>query len=212
MTSTATLNYKKPPPNYKRRESTPFPEFQPWPKIARWNRPVQITEKIDGTNACVVVHVDDEGRHWVGAQSRTRMIRPGKGNDNFGFAEWVQDHAEELALLGKGHHYGEWFGQGIQRGYGLAERRFALFNADRWDIDSRPSCCHVVPVLAQCSMPDAQGRINDILIEMKRYGSMAVTGFMKPEGIVIYQYAGHTSHKITFDGDGDASRSRNARL
>ncbi len=45
-------------------------EFKAWPKIARLNRDMVITEKIDGTNACVIV-TDDGSVH---AQSRTRLI------------------------------------------------------------------------------------------------------------------------------------------
>ena len=51
--------------------------------------------------------------------------------------------------LGVGQHFGEWWGFGIQRGYGLHERRFSLFNTGRWsDPAVRPACCGVVPVLA----------------------------------------------------------------
>lgn len=46
-------------------------EFQPWPKIARLNRDIVITEKIDGTNAAV--HINAEGK-LVGVQSSSRFI------------------------------------------------------------------------------------------------------------------------------------------
>lgn len=35
-------------------------EFQPWPKIARLNREITITEKIDGTNAAVIITEEGE--------------------------------------------------------------------------------------------------------------------------------------------------------
>jgi hypothetical protein len=93
-------------------------EFKAWPKIARLNRRMIITEKIDGTNAAVIV---TEGGQ-VYAQSRTRLITPGKTTDNFGFAAWVEQNKVFLAeRLGPGYHYGEWWGVGIQRGYGLRE-------------------------------------------------------------------------------------------
>src|SRR5690242_770744 len=60
--------------------------FQAWPKIPRLFRRFIITEKIDGTNAAVVVTEDGE----VLAQSRTRFITP--DSDNFGFAAWVKEH------------------------------------------------------------------------------------------------------------------------
>lgn len=39
--------------------------FQPFPKIARWSREVIITEKIDGTNASVIV--SDDGKELCAA-------------------------------------------------------------------------------------------------------------------------------------------------
>jgi len=172
-------------------------EFKAWPKIPRWNREITITEKIDGTNACVIVTEDGE----VGAQSRKRIITP--GNDNFGFAGWVKQHETELLELGPGYHYGEWYGLGIQRGYGLTERRFALFKGP----DDPPGCCGVVPVLHnQANMNFIDDSLDDILFELKYKGSKAVPGFMKPEGIVIYHHAARQSFKITLEND-DATPS-----
>src|SRR5437868_5114667 len=99
-------------------------EFQPWPKVARLNRDITITEKIDGTNAAIGVTDDGE----VYAQSRTRLITP--KDDNFGFARWVAERAESIKeTLGPGLHFGEWWGPGIQRGYGVTDKRFSLFRA-----------------------------------------------------------------------------------
>ena len=69
------------------------------------------------------------------------------GRDNYGFAAWATAHKDELiAGLGAGRHFGEWWGQGIQRKYGLAEKRWSLFNVSKWT-EARPACCHVVPTL-----------------------------------------------------------------
>jgi hypothetical protein len=112
--------------------------FTPWPKIARLNREIVITEKIDGTNAAIsivempsgVVQVDGSYYH-VYAQSRNRILTP--ENDNFGFARWVRTHAATLVrALGPGLHFGEWWGVGIGRGYDLRELRFSLFNVAKW--------------------------------------------------------------------------------
>ena len=101
--------------------------FAPMPKIARLNREIIITEKIDGTNASVHIVPDFEtGACKVLAASRTRWITP--QNDNLGFAAWVEANREGLLQLGPGHHFGEWWGRGINRNYGLTERRFSLFN------------------------------------------------------------------------------------
>ena len=111
--------------------------FKAWPKIPRLENEVyHITEKIDGTNAAIIIKplekFVDALPIWyndvyaIGAQSRTRLITP--EDDNFGFAKWVKDNAEQLiADLGVGYHYGEWWGNGIQRGYGLEERRFSFY-------------------------------------------------------------------------------------
>lgn len=169
-------------------------EFVEFPKIARLKRPMTVTEKLDGTNACVVI--SDDGTE-IGAQSRSRMITP--EDDNFGFARWVQENREELMRLGPGHHYGEWFGRGIGRKYGMTERRFALFNTNRWNPDNpnRPACCHVVPVLATGTSVNP-----DLILEtLRTNGSYAVPGFMNPEGIIVYHAASRTYYKVTLEKD-----------
>lgn len=168
---------------------TPFAAF---PKISRFAREVIVTEKIDGTNACV--WVDDTGTQ-VGAGSRTRWITP--TDDNFGFARWVDEHKDELLKLGPGSHFGEWWGSGIQRRYGLAEKRFSLFNVSRWDVPDRPSCCHVVPVLWRGSF--AEMSAVGLLAELAEKGSAAAPGFMKPEGIVIFHVPSQALFKMTLD-------------
>lgn len=117
-------------------------DYPAFPKVHRWNREVVISEMIDGTNGQILitkledshpsvpllVEVDcEDGVFAISAGSRKRWLTP--RSDNHGFAAWVKDNAYALvAALGVGRHYGEWYGQGIRRGYGLHERRFALFN------------------------------------------------------------------------------------
>src|SRR5687767_1693749 len=86
------------------------PLFTPFPSISRLSRDIVVTEKLDGTNA--QIHITQDGRVLAG--SRNRWITPEA--DNFGFARWVAAHEDELRALGPGSHYGEWWGQGIQRG------------------------------------------------------------------------------------------------
>ena len=126
-----------------------IPELIEFPKIARLAREIIVTEKIDGSNG--VVYVGEDGEVVAGSRSQWLI-----GSDNFGFAKWVQEHADELRALGPGRHYGEWWGSGIQRGYGLpkGEKRFSLFNVARWSTEfaevpatPRPACCYAVPVL-----------------------------------------------------------------
>lgn len=169
-------------------------EFIPFPKIARWSREVIVTEKIDGTNA--QVHISDDGMS-ITAGSRTRWIYP--GNDNFGFAAWVEANKAELLHLGPGSHFGEWWGSGIQRGYGLKEKRFSLFSVSRWsDDETRPKCCGVVPTLWRGDMNELHAQRQ---IDLLRLGSVAAPGFMKPEGIVILHTATSALYKKTLEGD-----------
>jgi len=170
------------------------PEFKPFDSIPRLSKTIVISEKIDGTNACI--HVSDDGM-TVTAGSRSRWITP--GDDNFGFARWVHDHTDELRGLGPGYHYGEWWGAGIQRRYGLQEKRFSLFNAGRWETE-RPPCCHVVPVLYRG--PFSLSAVDDELGRLAAEGSRAAPGFMQPEGIVVYHEASRQLFKKTLDGDG----------
>lgn len=167
----------------------PFVEF---PKMPRLSREIVVTEKIDGTNA--QVYVSDDGQVFAG--SRSRWITPEE--DNFGFAAWVRDNAEDLVTLGPGSHFGEWWGAGIQRKYDQTTKRFSLFNVDRWS-ENRPACCEVVPVLYR-GMFDTQA-IEACLDALRNNGSVASPGFMKPEGVVIYHIAGRLGFKKTIEKD-----------
>jgi len=172
-----------------------FPEFVSFQKIPRLSRRIVVTEKIDGTNAQVCVL--EGGRVFAG--SRSRWITP--EDDNFGFAKWVAEREKELREgLGVGTHYGEWWGSGIQRRYGLNEKRFSLFNATRW-YEDRPACCHVVPILY--SGPFGLGHIDACLDLLRTEGSVAAPGFMNPEGIVVFHSAGKHLYKKTLAKDED---------
>lgn len=176
--------------------------FEPFPKLARYSRNIFITEKLDGTNAQVIVTEDGV----VAAASRTRLITPGKNTDNFGFAQWVEENKFELRELGPGRHFGEWYGKGIQRGYGLDHRRFALFNTARWAGEpTLPKCCTVVPVLYGGPMDEWQ--IKHTMFNLKVYGSVAAPGFKDPEGIVIYHTASRSLFKKTYEGDAEGKEA-----
>src|SRR5262245_45580571 len=107
--------------------------FEPFPKISRLSKKAIVTEKIDGTNAQIFIgngfdeHENQEQggellyawndkldcRLVLFAGSRNRWLRTSARDDNFGFAKWVKDNAEELIKLGPGRHFGEWWGKGI---------------------------------------------------------------------------------------------------
>lgn len=165
-------------------------EFKPWPKIVRIENKRQaiFTEKIDGTNACIVI--GDNGE--FATQSRNRFIVP--GDDNFGFAKWAYEIKQELIeKLGPGHHFGEWWGAGIGRGYGLTEKRFSLFNTRRWGNHNPPPCgIGFVPTLPVLTIEEAREYL-------KINGSIAAPGFMRPEGAVMYEPDTDTCFKIIID-------------
>lgn len=167
-------------------------EFQKFSKISRWSRDIIVTEKIDGTNAQILI--TEDGEFFTG--SRNRWITP--EDDNYGFSRWAHEHKEELMGLGVGRHFGEWWGSGIQRGYDLKEKRFSLFNVSKWK-DERPACCGVVPVLWQGNMDNFA--INTVMEDLVISGSIASPGFMRPEGIVIFHTAGGQMFKKTFEKD-----------
>lgn len=188
-------------------------EFNGFPKMARLSREVIVTEKIDGTNA--QVFVADDGTVLAG--SRTRWIT--RSDDNYGFAAWVESHRDELLTLGPGRHFGEWWGAGIQRRYGLNEKRFSLFNVHRWALhgtepkiyqtsdprapkmqDVLPPCCGLVPVLYQGEFDTAA--VDSCIEQLRRLGSVAAPGFMRPEGVVVFHVAGGVGFKKTIEKDG----------
>jgi hypothetical protein len=170
--------------------------FEGFAKIPRLSRNMIITEKIDGTNAQILI----TDTYDIYAGSRNRWISA--EDDNYGFARWVWDHADELKDgLGIGRHFGEWWGSGVNRGYGLlnGEKRFSLFNRGRWNEENKPECCDVVPVL--CESTFDTHTIEFTLGMLKEEGSKAAPGFMNPEGIIIYHTAGNLYFKKTIDKD-----------
>ena len=168
-------------------------EFKEFPKIARLARPCIITEKIDGMNAQITI--TEDGKFLTGG--RTQFITP--ENDVHGFSKWAHEHKEELMKLGIGTHYGEWWGCGIGRGYGLKEKRFSLFNVMRWGDDVRPKCCSVVPLLYQ-GLFDAR-EVDNAITLLREQGSFAAPGFKRPEGVVIFHIAGNVGFKKTLERD-----------
>lgn len=203
--------------------------FEAWPKIPRWsNETVTITEKIDGTNACVVIlpydpdhefaiqdgyskvlasiETEDAAKMYTFAtQSRKRFIKPGKDTDNAGFAAWAWESAPQLiALLGYGKHYGEWWGRGIQRGYDLDHKKFSLFRPWRYEhlalTDEVPGL-DVVPTLYSGG---AEGLLTTsiILATLEQEGSKAAPGYMRPEGIIIQSALTQSTYKAFTWDDG----------
>lgn len=166
--------------------------FKAWPKIPRGKgQQVTISEKLDGTNSCVIIK---EGE-IVGVQSRNRMITV--DDDNYGFAKWVSENKEKLEQLGDGYHYGEWYGAGIQKNpHNKDGKYFALFNTFRYgEHNPLPEGLNIeiVPVVFR-------GAQEDIIIE-EQMGMLEenakVEGY-NPEGLIIYYHNTRTFEKYTF--------------
>lgn len=182
---------------------TPETPFETFPKMARLSRDCVVTEKIDGTNASVLI--DDYGEIFAG--SRSRWITPEQ--DNYGFARWVEENKNELLTLGVGRHHGEWWGAGIQRTYGEKTKQFSLFNSLRWietegdRFDAKqevvPACCKVVPVLYRGLFDTLE--IQNVLDRLRIHGSVAAPNFSNPEGIIVYHIAAGIGFKKTLDGN-----------
>lgn len=221
------------------------PEFKPWAKTPRLASPFVVTEKIDGTNSAIVIEEevlttvrdtptidslslahfessDGLAQYHVYAQSRSRFIYP--GSDNYGFAAWVKENAEALvASLGPGYHYGEWWGNGIQRGYGLSrgDKRFSLFNVKRWNPydtwnglwAAQQNGVPLFEVPAMSLVPilcwgDEDTHLSELAFStdaalgcLKGYGSFAAKGYMNPEGIVVYHTRSGQTFKAYVEGE-----------
>jgi len=208
-------------------------DFKDFRKIPRLSREIILSEKLDGSNGQVVIipsdsedfigcedgfieqcclatkQIDETKWLYMFAGSRNRWLSTGKQNDNMGFATWVKENSEELFQLGPGRHFGEWYGKGINRGYGLEEKRWALFNVSKWQnknlplVDEKqkypPSCCEVVPILYE-GMFDTNV-INVVLEDLRVNGSKAVPGYFDAEGVVIYHCAAGQYFKKTTKND-----------
>lgn len=219
-----------------------FGQFKSWGSTPRFHKGLHITEKINGTNAGVSVQGFAKGLRFlmesedakfvegvdcdylVRAQSRKRIITP--GNDNFGFAAWVWENAGALAnLLGYGYHYGEWYGEGIQKNpLAVQGRKWALFNTWHW---GRPENLEklkaagipgltTVPVLhdEQRDGPADYMTIPGIMESQSLYGSKAEGAalisegfdweddrYAEPEGIIVWQRETAQRYKILLRED-----------
>lgn len=188
-------------------------EFVTWSKIPRLHREWQFTEKVDGTNG-VLYWGKHDGRyddaHWLArvgdlflkAGSRNRWLTP--RNDNFGFAQWAVDNAPGLYGLGKGRHFGEWYGKGIQRGYGLDHKRFALFDQDWADVldpDIAVDTVDVVPVIWTQDGQYLNEGVATALDILRSEGSRISKGFMRPEGIIARHVQHGSRFKVLLEGD-----------
>ncbi len=210
-------------------------DFPKYPKTNRLYDDILITEKLDGTNGLIqikllegeqnpahyeyqpaagesiVLHADGL-QYSVRAGSRERWLVPGKNTDNYGFAAWVEENADTLVLLGEGVHYGEWWGAGIQRKYGMATKRFSLFNT--FHLEAQAASAEIsnaykppvesVPVLYRG--PFSEAAIKEAERRLILGGSVAAPGFMRPKGIIVRFLRAKVNLKVVLDG-GEGKRN-----
>jgi hypothetical protein len=195
--------------------------FRAFPSLTRFSHGWTVTEKLDGSNSQVVIVPETEpdengrlpreayndsilGEHeglLIFACSRKRLIN--LGQDNYGFARFVHDNADEIiAKLGEGRHFGEWVGKGVNaRGYNLDQKRFVLFNTHRWTGADLPERVDVVPVLFEGYLGEPGAEFATIMEDLKFAGSVYAPGYLDPEGIVMLHGPSRTLFKKTFDYD-----------
>lgn len=176
--------------------------FEAWPKTKHVDKvlgSVIVTEKIDGTNACLVF--DDNGEMF--AQSRNRIITP--GTDNQGFARWAYHNQEELFhILGPGRHFGEWWGRSIGRKYNMEHNVFSVFNVGRFykaepgdplnSMSTRAATSSIfdqvsaVPHIytGEYNSAEMQAAINDLRLTGSKASAVYGIDYKDPEGVCFY--------------------------
>ena len=175
-------------------------EFRKWGSTPRWHNGMTITEKINGTNGGIIIY-----NGQVKAQSRKRIITP--DDDNFGFARWVYDNAGALMdTLGYGYHYGEWFGEGIQKNpLGIEGKRFALFHATKYtpangyDLEQVDNL-ETVPLLhhGQATVWTIPDILADLVAGSKVVGAKEGA---ESEGIIVWHKETQQKYKILLTND-----------
>lgn len=176
-------------------------EFIKWPKIKRFPAGMfcVVTEKIDGTNACIAIDEDGKLSH---VQSRSRVLSV--ENDNHGLCKWATENKEEVELLGPGYHFGEWAGPKINRNrHQLTENKFYLFPTNKWlprilsgddsDYWPFPAGVQTVPLLYSGTYSD--GLMLELMDKLKNSREY------DPEGLVLFFPEMGGSLKFKFDDD-----------
>lgn len=164
---------------------TPQPPYPRWPSIQRLSsEEIHVTEKIDGTNG--IVRVTDDGIVLAGSRNRWLSQPDGapptkKQDDNYGFAAWVYERAEQFRQWAPGVYYGEFYGQKIARGYGMSTRRWAMFGRS---VSVLPEGVDAVPILYLGPWDYATIELSVSALAHK--GSALVPGFLDPEGVVVH--------------------------
>jgi hypothetical protein len=152
-------------------------DFRQFPTIRNYTGTCIITEKIDGTNACIGV---EDGLILAG--SRNRWLNPAQ--DNFGFAAWVAANEFNLTALPNGRWYGEWWGAGIQRRYNKKEKYFTPFS-DKFIDYASATMTNIYPLPVIYAGRYSDEVLYETLMRLEATGSR-LDANTPSEGVVVY--------------------------
>ena len=174
-----------------------------------------ISEKIDGTNGLIEINETN-----VRFGSRNRYIS--FSDDNAGFANFFRHYeakledvakdviTKELELNGETltscnesyplRIYGEWFGCGIQRGYGLKDKFFMPFSSFYGEKLIEYQVPNVITPNIMYTGKFSMEVVGTCMQQLKLNGSGVVKDYKQPEGIVIFFPKYNFRLKETFDG------------
>ena len=182
-----------------------------------------ISEKVDGTNSLIEINevfpVGEPKEIQVRFGSRNRYIT--FNNDNAGFANFFRHYEarfkdvaadiilKELEVSGETltecqeqyplRIYGEWFGSGIQRGYGLKDKFFMPFSTFYAEKLIEYQVPNIIKPNIMYTGKFSQ-EIADICMQTLTNGSLVIPEFKRPEGIVIHFPKYNLRLKQTFEG------------
>jgi len=183
-------------------------EFKEFPKTPRLSRECIITEKIDGTNSCVLI----QNGEIIKVGSRNGWLS--LGHDSTGLVHFVEERKETFLQLGDGLHYGEFWGRDIRHSYSSKEQHFSLFDAHRWcnawdepirysetQIQEKlPVGLQTVPVLYRGLFDTA--KVDECIEMLKVNGSLlSQPKKIEAEGVIIYHIDGDVAFKKTLRND-----------
>jgi len=172
------------------REELKYPSF---PSIERIeNIRCFINEKIDGTNGMIEITKD-------ALRFGSRNTYLSSKEDNHGFYKFCKEYitypVSDIIIRRLYPNnpptypvriYGEWFGKGIQRTYGLKARYFMPFNPYHADALTYCGVPYIVYPAELYSGKFSVSQLELCMDDLKLRGSKVIEDYMNPEGVVIY--------------------------
>jgi len=193
-------------------------EYPKYPSIERFENIYSIiSEKVDGTNGLIEIEYDD-GLLAVRFGSRNRWLT--LSSDNAGFMNFFAMFAKKIAIVpdilrAKAVNeldnrnkvcsnpiriYGEWYGKGIQRGYGLDTKYFMPFHTILAEALIEANVPNIMPPHIMYTGKFDKQIADDMMNLLRTHGSGVTPGYFNPEGIVVYFPTYQFCLKDTFEG------------